>query len=371
MSLTLQKLELNNFRNYSHFLLDEISPLTIFIGPNAVGKTNLMEAIDLVTGINSFRNAKNEELVVSPDIPGVVKAQVSDKSRNLDIKLVIKEGKKHYFLNEKEKRTTQIKGLIPAITFIPDDLLLIKSSNTHRRRSLDQLGSQLAPTYPAIKRDYEQILRQKNNVLKDEVDIAFLESINDVFITCATQFFCYRLSLFNKLLPYIQEYYKDIAQRNEEITATYTPSWMVGASPYIELDAYNKDDIYQRIKSAVEENIYKEIAAKHTLIGPHKDEITFFINHKQAGIYGSQGQQRSLVLAWKLAEVALVEDMLQTKPILLLDDVMSELDETRRDMLTKYVRASTQTFITTTHASYFSSDILDTAQIVSLDYREV
>ena len=111
------------------------------------------------------------------------------------------------------------------------------------------------------------------------------------------------------------------------------------------------------------------MACKHALIGPHKDEIRFYIDGRDAATFGSQGQQRSLVLAWKLAEVALIEEMLHTKPILLLDDVMSELDEVRRNELTKYVLKSTQTFVTTTNIDYFTEEMLSKARIVQLDYR--
>ena len=126
----------------------------------------------------------------------------------------------------------------------------------------------------------------------------------------------------------------------------------------------------QLMYNAVEKARFKELAAKHAMIGPHKDAIRFYIDGRDAAIYGSQGQQRSLVLAWKLAEVRLIEEMFDIKPILLLDDVMSELDEVRRNELTKYVLESTQTFITTTNISYFTQEMLNQAHIVHLDYRE-
>lgn len=368
MALLVNKLELKNFRNYQSFALEDLSALTIFVGPNAVGKTNLMEAIDLVTSISSFRNSKTEELVGVPGLPTSVKSWVSDEHRQLEFALQVVEGKKKYLLNGKEKRSSDLRGMLPSVTFIPDDLTLIKGSNTHRRHALDSLGSQLAPSYPVIRREYEQILRQKNNLLKEDPSIPFLESVDEVLVKCATQLFCYRLSLFQKLIPYIQDFYRDISHRDELITAEYVPSWEEDSVSHETLDPHDKELIRQRFYKAVEERRFEEMARKHAVIGPHKDEIRFYINGRAADTYGSQGQQRSLVLAWKLAEVTLIEEMIDARPVLLLDDVMSELDEIRRNELTKYVLRSTQTFITTTNISYFSDEILDNARIIQLDY---
>ena len=369
MTLSIQKFELSNYRNYESFTLDGVSELTIFVGPNAVGKTNLVEAIDLVTGISSFRNAKTEELVGNATLPTRVKAVVSDEARLLDVELRIVDKKKKYLLNGKEKQAHALKGMIPAVTFIPDDLTLIKGSNTHRRHALDLLGSQLSVGYPVVRREYEQILRQKNNLLKDDPQMAFLESLDEVVARCATQLFCYRVSLFQRLLPYVQDFYQDISHRDELVTAEYVPSWALDGDVAAEVDPHDKESVFNCLQKAIEKRRFEEIARKHALVGPHKDEIRFFIDGRPAEVYGSQGQQRSLVLSWKLAEVALIEEMLSTRPILILDDVMSELDEVRRNELTKYVLRSTQTFITTTNIDYFSKEMLDLAQIVKLGYR--
>lgn len=375
MSLQIKRLELFNFRNYKSYCCDNLSRLNIFVGPNAVGKTNIVESIDLLTSISSFRNSKISELLGPYGEFARVKTQVEDDHRLLSFELRVADGKKTYFLNDKEKRGTQLKGMIPSVVFTPDDLSLIKGSNTNRRRALDSLGSQLAANYPAVKKDFEQILKQKNNLLKDNPSIPFLSSIDEVFVECATRLYCYRVSLFEKLTPYISDHYKDISHRGEEVKAEYIPSWeeenvsceTVGV---VAPDPHDKDQVRQMMHQAVENLRYKEIAAKHALAGPHKDAIRFYIDGRDAAIYGSQGQQRSLVLAWKLAEVRLIEEMLDIKPILLLDDVMSELDEVRRNELTKYVLESTQTFITTTNISYFTDEMLEQANIVQLGYEK-
>ncbi len=374
MSLQITQLELSNFRNYREFKCDDLSKLNIFVGPNAVGKTNIVESIDLLTSISSFRNPRVAELMGPYEDFARARAQVKDDHRALEFELRMKDGKKKYFYNGKEKPANQLRGIMPSVTFTPDDLSLIKGANSFRRRALDVLGSQLSANYPVVRKDFEQILRQKNNLLKDNPSLAFLESVNEMFVLYAAQLYCYRVSLFEKLLPYVSEYYRNISHRGEEVTARYIPSWLaenVSCETFaVDLpDSHDKEQVRSILLDAVNVSNQRELAARHALIGPHKDSILFSIDGREAGTFGSQGQQRSLVLAWKLAEVRLVQEMLDTKPILLLDDVMSELDELRRQELTRYVLSSTQTFITTTNLSYFTQDMLDCAHIVHLNYQ--
>lgn len=373
MSLQITQLELFNFRNYQHFTCDSLSKLNIFIGPNAVGKTNLIEGIDLLTSISSFRNARITELLGEYGPLAHICTHVEDSYRSLLLELRIQEGKKRYFLNKKEKPANQLRGIIPSVTFIPDDLSLIKKSHSYRRRALDALGSQLTANYPVIKKDFEQILSQKNTYLKENPSTSFLESINEIFVLHATQLYCYRVSLFEKLLPYISEYYCNISHREEEITAQYIPSWIqenISCETIVENipNSHDKEQVKTIFYNEINAIKQKEIASRISLIGPHKDSIYFYINGRDMSIYGSQGQQRSLVLAWKLAEVRLIEEMIKVKPILLLDDVMSELDEVRREELMKYILASTQTFITTTNLNYFTQEIFDIAHVVNLQH---
>ena len=374
MSLQITQLELSNFRNYREFKCDGLSKLNIFVGPNAVGKTNIVESIDLLTSISSFRNSRAAELMGPYEDFARARAQVKDDHRALEFELRVKDGKKKYFYNGKEKPANQLRGIMPSVTFTPDDLSLIKGANSFRRRALDALGSQLSANYPVVRKDFEQILRQKNNLLKDNPSLVFLESINEMFVLYAAQLYCYRVSLFEKLLPCVSEYYRNISHRGEEVTARYIPSWLAENVSHetfaIDLpDSHDKEQVRSVLLDAVNASSHRELAARHALVGPHKDSILFSIDGREAGTFGSQGQQRSLVLAWKLAEVRLVQEMLDTKPILLLDDVMSELDELRRKELTRYVLSSTQTFITTTNLSYFTQDMLDCAHIVHLNYQ--
>lgn len=385
MSLRLDELHLYNFRNYKDYSCCNLAELNIFVGPNAVGKTNIIEGISLLTSISSFRNPLLAQLIGPYQNTSHITSSMSDTLRNLNFELRITKEKKIYSLNKKEKPASQLRGIIPSVSFTPDDLFLVKKTNSYRRHALDILGSQLSANYSAIKRDFEKCLREKNNLLKEEVSHLYLESVNETFIFCASQFFCYRLSLFNKLNPYLCMYYQKLSQTNEVVEARYTPSWETSSNtsgdinftentehktvintPQTLLDPHNKHHVQDYVTYQINKVLPRERAAQISLIGPHKDSISFYINGRDARIFGSQGQQRCLVLAWKLAEASLLEEILDTKPLLLLDDVMSELDENRRQKLMEFVLQNTQTFLTTTNLSYFSDDILNQSNIIQL-----
>lgn len=389
MSLQLHELHLRNFRNYEEYYCCDLKELNIFVGPNAIGKTNIIEAISLLTSISSFRNPLLSQLIGPYQDVSYITSFIGDNLRNLDFELRITKEKKIYSLNKKEKPASQLRGIIPSVSFTPDDLFLVKKTNSYRRRALDILGSQLSVNYSVIKRDFEKCLREKNNLLKEEVSNLYLESVNETFIFCAAQFFCYRLSLFNKLNPYLCVYYQKLSQTNEMVEARYIPSWETintlannlhfeennyttntATSPEKNLvNPHDKKQVQDYLVTHIEKLLPRERAAQTSLIGPHKDSISFYINGRDARVFGSQGQQRCLVLAWKLAEASLIEELLDTKPLLLLDDVMSELDKNRRQKLMKFVLQNTQTFLTTTNLSYFSDDILDRSNIIRLNNK--
>lgn len=366
MSLRLHRISLRNFRNYHAFDLDGIGTLTIFVGPNAVGKTNIIEGIQLVTALSSFRHPSLDQVIRRGAPAARIDARIGDGSRQLDLSLLAEEGSKRYLLNGKPKRAADLKGLIPAIAFTPDDLDLVKGSQSTRRAALDALGSQLSANHYLIKKDYEKVIRYKNRLLKEEAPDALIESIDESLLTAGAQLAWYRSSLFAKLAPLMAAQYAAISGGSERLEASYIPSWEEcdGESPAP--FAFSREEARTRLTAALAARRGDERARRRALVGPHADRIAFFIDGCNAGVFGSQGQQRSLVLAFKLAEVQLVQDILQQQPILLLDDVMSELDAARRRELVKFIAGDIQTFITTTNLAYFDGDLLDRARVVEL-----
>ncbi len=370
MDLSINHISFRNFRSYETFDLDGIGPLTIFVGPNAVGKTNIVEGIQLLTAQASFRHPAVEQLIRAGAPFGRIEADVSDGSRQLRLEVALSEGKKKHLLNGKPKRTADLKGIVPSVTFTPDDLELAKGSMTVRRAALDALGSQLSANHYLLRRDYEKVLRHKNRLLKEEASPVLMESMNEMVVTCGAQLSCYRAALFEKLAESMAAFYGKITGSRERLTACFVPSWECYDPASLETYSFTRDQARLALSAALESRAAEERARRRALVGPHADKIEFFIDGKNAGVYGSQGQQRSVVLAFKLAEASLVQSILNQKPVLLLDDVMSELDAARRRELVAFISGDIQTFITTTNLAYFDEDLLASARVVELPQAE-
>lgn len=367
MTLSIEHIGFTNFRNYERFELNDIGALTLFVGPNAVGKTNIVEGIQLMTALSSFRHPLIDQVIKHGESYARAEARVTGDDRVLDIVMLLERHKRKYTLNGKARRPADLKGLIPSVSFTPDDLDLVKGSMSVRRAAIDALGSQLSPNHYLIKKDYEKVIRYKNRLLKEEAQVALIDSINETLVTCGAQLACYRAALFAKLAPEISRRYADIAQ-GEKLQVTYVPSWMAPVSRETPcgVASFSRDEARDSLTSALKARRGEELARRKSVVGPHSDEIGFYIEGKNAGNYGSQGQQRSIVLACKLAEASIIEDMLSQKPVLLLDDVMSELDEHRRHALVEFISGDMQTFITTANLAYFDDSLLKNASVVQL-----
>lgn len=366
MSLRIKDVAFDDFRSYEHFRLSDIGSLTVLVGPNAVGKTNVVEGIQLLTAQTSFRNPTGVQLVREGAAFARLRATAADENRLLELGLTIEAGKRRFTLNGKQKRTADLKGVIPSVTFAPDDLNLAKGSGTTRRNALDAVGSQLSRNHYLIRRDFDKVLRHKNSLLKDEASPLLLESLNDLMVTCGAQLACYRAALFGKLAASMASYYAEIVGSRETLSARYAPSWLAEGEWLDVGETLGRDEARERFAAALASSMAQERARHRALVGPHADRIEFFVEGRPVGVYGSQGQQRSAVLAFKLAEVALICDLLGQQPVLLLDDVMSELDEQRRRALVKFVSGDIQTFITTANLAYFDEDLLAAARVVRL-----
>lgn len=365
-SLSIQALTFRDFRSYPSFHLEGITPLTIFVGPNAVGKTNIIEGIQLLTSHTSFRRPLMRQLIREGCQSAVISAEVVNDQRLLTLESRISDGKKLHTLNGKTKTAAELKGLLPSVVFTPDDLQLVKGSPSKRRRALDDIGSQLSANHYQITQDYEKVIQQKNRLLKEHPDPLLLQSYNEVIVRVGATLEVYRRALFARLQKVMADYYAAITQTSEVLSGVYRSSWEGESRTTQE---FSKSEVEQKLSEALEQNLSEEIFRGRSLMGPHNDKIELYINNLSVGDFASQGQQRSVVLAWKLAEVQLIQEILHQQPVLLLDDVMSELDESRRTALITALAGEIQTFITTTNLAYFSDDLLEKAQVVYLDKK--
>ena len=416
MSLSIDNLRFNNFRGYKNLYLEGLSELVIFVGPNAIGKTNLIEGIQLLTSAKSFRNPKWADLILWDSSQCEISLSLKEEKRLIEHKLCINADTHSFFVNDKKKSSTEFSKETPSIYFIPDNLQLIKAASALRRAEIDNVGTQLSSTYKKLVKDYNKTLKQRNQLIKQEnMPSSVLESWTDSLILIGSKLSFYRWKLFNRIINNVQKIYHQISSE-EKLEARYIFSWQRFSEDGRQLDNEAIDCLcsqnrlknygesskssridldYDKFLEYKKSNLEKENATnkylniiqeelhnlasrvklseqqRHvSLIGPQKDEILFYLNGKNARQFASQGQQRSIVLALKIAELMTVEEITGRKPFLLLDDVMSELDKNRREMLTKLLIHTSQTFITTTNIDYFSKELLNKASVLTLPLKE-
>ena len=369
MGLALKRLEFVDFRNYPRLELDGLGRLTVFVGPNAVGKTNIIEGIQLLTAQTSFRNSTAAQMIRQGAPFARLDCWARDGSRDLEFTLQIADGKKKRLLNGKPKRAADLRGIVPSVAFTPDDLELSRSASAPRRDALDALGAQLSANHHRIRSDYERALRGKNRLLRDEAPDDLLASMDAGMVMVGAQLTCIRAALFARLAKAMSGYYGQISSGKERLEASYTPSWMEHDPERVVMEAPSRDEAPARLEESLVARRGEERARHRSVVGPHADHLDFFIDGRNAAVFGSQGQRRSLVLAFKLAETALIEDMLDQKPVLRLDDVMRELDADRRRARLAFALEDLQTFITTTGLSYFGGDLLARADVIELPLR--
>ena len=386
MGLHITDISLCDFRNYGRFDLGGLGKLTILTGRNGVGKTNLLEAVQLVTSATSFRHPQIAQLIREGADCARVQVSATDGNRLVETSLALAAGKRRYSVNGKAKAAADVRGVLPAVAFTPDDLQLAKKSSSVKRTALDELGAQLTRSYHVVLGDYEKTLRYKNRLLKDEAPRDLVAAINETLVTCGSQLFCYRVTLFSRMMPQVRRIYADIAGEGEELLATYLPSWdhvsgavpgapaspgepgMLSGTPLDmrENGAPDREQVRQLMHGRLQAHAGEEARRHRSLVGPHNDKLAFYLAGRDASAFASQGQQRSIVLAWKLAEVELVRQSLGVNPVLLLDDVMSELDGARRDTLVNLASEDIQTFITATDLTGFNPALLERAEVVAL-----
>lgn len=379
-NLRLSDISLHSFRNYDDVSLEDLGVLTILVGPNAVGKTSIIEAVQMMTALKSFRTNRYAQMTSWGHSRSSVMARLSGGGRNLDLRLLLDEGKRSYQLNGKPRRVQDLKGILPAVTFSPDDLDLAKGTHSIRRDALDGIGCQLSRNFYAVSHDYAKLIRQKNKALKDGLPDVYLDGVDDVLVRVGAQLMAHRLYILKEFKPSLSSFYESISMGREFLDFVYVPSWVredvdsmsdtPGILARLSLDESTaKDQIAGYLSQAMRVFRSEERARGKAIVGPHADKLWFMIDGRNSLYYSSQGQQRSIVLAFKLAEASIITRSLDQKPILLLDDVMSELDAQRRQYFTQFILDDYQTIITTTSKEYFDSDICQHADVIDLPFR--
>jgi DNA replication and repair protein RecF len=337
--LRVTRLWLADFRNYTAAELEPAPGLTAIVGANGEGKTNLLEAVGFLATLSSFRGVPNEALVRDGAERGVVRAEATREGRELLLEVEIPAaGRVRAQVNRQPlRRATELLGALRVSVFSPDDLVLVKGGPSDRRRYLDDLLVAVHPRNDAVRADVERVLRQRNALLKQSggrqsAEVASTLDVWDAQLARAGEALAAaREDLVVRLRPELAKAYDQLAGGPADVGVAYKRSWE--GALLAALGASRTDDVRRGV----------------TLVGPHRDELLLTIGELPARTHASQGEQRSLTLALRLAGHRAVADAAGSPPVLLLDDVFSELDPDRSDALLAHLPAG-QALLTTAGA---------------------
>jgi len=352
--LNVKKIRLINFRNLSDLAIDFDSSLNIFIGNNAQGKTNIIESIYTLMRGSSYRTADDRNLINWNQRKSYILGEVQLKEENYQINILLqsienseennKDFKKTIKINKKyQNRSTLFKKFNPVI-FSPEDLQIIKSTPSLRRKFLDEVIINIYPPYYKYLKNYNRILFQRNTLLKkDRIKPEIKKQLaiwDQKIIELGTLIILYRIKILKKLNQKAKIFHQMMSENQETIKLKYKSNIL---SDY----ADDENTIRKVMQLKLEDAQEKDFQLKLTTVGPHRDDYYIMNNKVNLGIYGSQGQQRTAVLSLKLAALELFKEIENEYPPLLLDDVMSELDQERKIFLIKLIKEkAVQTFIT-------------------------
>lgn len=357
IKVKINSVSLTNFRCYSSYLRSFSSNLVLIYGPNAVGKSSLIESIYLLSLTKSPRTSNEKDMIKDQKnnffINGSFVSSVNNKyvvsfGFDGDKKVIKKNG-------SIIKKTSDYIGSIDAVWFSSKDLNLINGTPKERRSNFDRIICQISKVYFTALSNYKKLLKERNALLKWLIlenktnNVVLLETIDQKVVSEGKKVIKTRKKIIEKMNEILQKTHSEISGTNELIEIKYVP---------------NVDE--NSFEDELKKHLHDDVKHGNTSVGPHKDDYIFIINNKNIGAHGSQGQQRNVVLSLKLSEVQLIYEVKNEYPILLLDDVFSELDKNRQNKLLKNINSEVQTFITTTSISDIEKEIIEHAELIHM-----
>ncbi|CAI9403632.1 DNA replication/repair protein RecF [Aestuariimicrobium sp. T2.26MG-19.2B] len=354
----VEHLSLADFRSYTSAEVPLAPGVTVFIGANGQGKTNLVEAVEYLSRLGSHRVSSDAPLVrldaEQAIVRGRVKAGRAD-GRSLLLEVEINPGRANRARINKAPlaRTRELLGVLRTVVFSPEDLAIVKGDPSDRRAFIDAVVTTRWPRMAGVRADYDRVVKQRNSLLKamsgrslhqaDAEAVATLEIWDDQVATIGAELLLARLDSLAELMPIATEAYADIAPQNNVVTADYKTALDLSRPEGV--DALTRDDLADRLRQAMAERRRDEIARGVSLVGPHRDDVVFNIGRLPAKGYASHGESWSLALALRLGTFGLLQaDGIE--PVLVLDDVFAELDATRRERLAESVLRAEQVLVT-------------------------
>lgn len=333
--MKITKAQIINYRNIEHIEFTPCDGVNIIYGENAQGKTNILESLFLFTGLKSFRSSKDCELVSFGKNSANVAVDFSTSSREHKAEIRITDRRRAFLNGVSLPSTTALMSKFPAALFSPGFMSLIQNGPSERRKFIDSAICQITPKYAVLLSEYSKLLKQRNAVLKENENFRdvrlFLDCIDENFANIGEQIFTERKKYLNLILPFVTEIYGGLSSGKEEIGFSY-----------IRKGERTGEEVFSEILKNHEKT---DTAARMTLTGPHRDDIEITINGVSARSFGSQGQKRSAAISLKLSEAQVIKEIIGEYPIILLDDVMSELDARRQDYILNHIMDK-QVFIT-------------------------
>ena len=370
--MKIKSLKLLYFRNYLSTNIDAHPSLNVLVGNNANGKTNIIESIFCLALGKSYRTKSDSECIMFGETATAMSCIVNKNDRELDIMLGINnKGKSAKIAGIKKTKLTDFVGELNVVLFSPEDLQIVKGSPSLRREFMNREFYQFSRIYHKYYLMYQHLLKQRNSYLKDmrknpkdELSLAYLETLTSQLAKVALYITKERVSFVQDISKLTYKNMLNISNGQETLKIKYKSSVF---------DALNISEIND--ESFTEENLTKVMMKKSfddimrgsTKIGPQHDDLEFYINDLDAKMYASQGQQRSIVLSLKLAEINYLKEKTGTYPVLLLDDVLSELDKNRQLKLLDAINENVQTFITTPSISDIKEDLLRKAKVFKIE----
>lgn len=366
--MKLKNLKLVNFRSYEDIFLDFSPGINIFIGDNGSGKTNILEAIYVLSLTKSNRIAHDLDLIKTGFNNSIITGEVlhDDYVKKYQVS-IDKFSKKVYINNFQIKKISEYISNFCITSFLPNDIEIIKGSPSIRRNLLNIQIGEIYNHYLKYLNEYNTLLKMRNEYLKRLninafSDMKYLEVINEKMASISSKIYYFRffyLEEINNLISKI--YYKLSGIKDLKVEYIHN----------LGLNSYDEEKIKEILLTKWKKNLNKEMLQGMTLTGLHRDDLIFSINNQDARIYASQGQQRLIVIAYKIAELMIFKKIKGEYPVLLLDDVFSEIDIKKRNNIIKYLKSDIQVIITTTDIEDISKDLVDCARVFKIKNGEI
>ena len=354
--MKITSFELKNYRNCTDINDEFTSEKTLIIGKNGQGKTNILEALYFLSTLKSPRTSNIKEFINFDADNFIIKADILKAGVESSLEVRYKAGeKKQLLVNGLKTNAKEFRGVLKSVLFSSGDLMLLRGAPADRRDWLDRAIVQIYPAYDDRLSKYERIRLQKNKLLKDVfVNIDVLSVYNEQLAVTGANIIFIRKKYLKEISKIAELKHKAISN-SEKLSIHY------------DYEGGTVEEIADHLREELLLRQNEEIARKQTCVGPHRDDIKLMINDTDATKYSSQGQQRTLILALKLAELDMLQEKTGEPPILLLDDVLAELDDLRQNFLLKSIESGIQTILTSVDTLLFDDNFLKNVQLIRVE----